>query len=39
MKKKRVIGNFSSCLKHAYKLAKSHEADYLPGWCGPAKDD
>jgi len=39
MKKKHVIGNFSYSLKEAYKLAKSHDADYLPGWCGPAKDD
>ena len=39
MKKKSVIGNFSYSLKEAYKLAKSHDADYLPGWCGPAKDD
>ena len=39
MKKKRVTADFSHALKEAYKLAKSHDADYLPGWCGPAKDD
>jgi hypothetical protein len=39
MKKKRVTANFSHALKEAYALAKSRDADYLPGWCGPAKDD
>ena len=39
MKKKRVTSDFGRALKDAYKLAKSHDADYLPGWCGPAKDD
>lgn len=39
MKKKRVTSDFPRALREAYKLAKSHDADYLPGWCGPAKDD
>ena len=39
MKKKRVTSDFRRALKEAYTLAKSHDADYLPGWCGPAKDD
>jgi hypothetical protein len=37
--KKTVEKHYRSALKQAQKLAKSHDADYLPGWCGPAKDD
>ena len=34
--KPRVLANdFSDALVRALKLAKSGEADYLPGWCGP----
>jgi hypothetical protein len=39
LKPKGVKSHFSRALKDAYKLARSHEADYLPGWCGPSKDD
>lgn len=39
LKKKHVMSDFGRTLKEAYRLAKSHDADYLPGWCGPAKDD
>jgi hypothetical protein len=34
-----VVGNdFDKALKQAMKLAKSEEASYLPGWCGPHAD-
>jgi hypothetical protein len=36
--KKTVEKHYAHALKEAQKLAKSHDADYLPGWCGPAKD-
>jgi len=39
MKHKLVEHEFARALKEALRLAKSHDADYLPGWCGPAKDD
>jgi hypothetical protein len=29
-----VAGNFEAALKEAFQLAKSKDADYLPGWCG-----
>lgn len=32
---KAVDKNFVKALKRALELAKSHEANYLPGWCGP----
>lgn len=34
-----VTGNFGHALKRALKLAKSIEADHLPGWCGPVRRD
>jgi hypothetical protein len=37
--KKTVEKHYPRALKEARKLAKSHDADYLPGWSGPAKDD
>lgn len=39
IKKKTVEKHYTRALKEAQKLANSHDADYLPGWCGPAKDD
>jgi hypothetical protein len=30
--------DFNSTLQAALKLAKSAEADYLPGWCGPVEE-
>ena len=27
--------NFSSAIERAMELAKSEDARYLPGWCGP----
>jgi hypothetical protein len=35
IKRSEVTEKFPQALKHALKLAKSMEADYLPGWCGP----
>ncbi|HEY2136678.1 MAG TPA: ParB-like protein [Xanthobacteraceae bacterium] len=35
MKRKSVERDFDSALIKALKLAKSPEANYLPGWCGP----
>ena len=39
MKRKLVEGDFGRALREAVRLAKSHEANYLPGWCGPAQDE
>jgi hypothetical protein len=33
--KKEVEQDFASALEAAFTLAKSEEADHLPGWCGP----
>jgi hypothetical protein len=35
IKRKAVEQDFDRALRDALKLAKSAEADYLPGWCGP----
>ena len=37
IKEKRVENDFSAALEKAMALAKSKEAGYLPGWCGPSK--
>jgi hypothetical protein len=34
MKRAAVESDFDAALKQALKLAKSKDADYLPGWCG-----
>ena len=36
--KKRVESHFDKAVEEALRLARSHEADYLPGWCGPSDD-
>jgi hypothetical protein len=36
MKRKAVDSDFAAALARAVKLAKSRDADYMPGWCGPA---
>ena len=36
--RKEVDGHFERAVDAALKLAKSGEADYLPGWCGPTDD-
>jgi hypothetical protein len=38
IKRKRVESDFEGALDEALKQAKSREADYLPGWCGPIED-
>jgi hypothetical protein len=35
MKRKLVESNFDRAVERALELAKSTDADYLPGWCGP----
>ncbi len=35
IKRKAVEANFDKALAGAVKLAKSKDASYLPGWCGP----
>ena len=39
MKRKSVERDFPLAIKQAKKLAKSKDANYLPGWCGPVEDD
>jgi len=38
LKRTTIEKDFSGALKAAYKLAKSPEAKYLPGWCGPSDE-
>ncbi len=35
IKRKQVEAEFDQALEQALQLAKSMDADYLPGWCGP----
>jgi hypothetical protein len=35
LKRKAVEKDFDGALEEALKLAKTEEAGYLPGWCGP----
>jgi hypothetical protein len=37
--RKLVDGDFDHAMEKALALAKSKDAIYLPGWCGPAADD
>jgi len=39
IKPKSVQEDFASAISKALKLAKSGDAQYLPGWCGPAGDE
>jgi hypothetical protein len=39
MKRKRVEHNFDEAILKALELAKSKDANYLPGWCGPSPED
>ena len=39
IKRARVEDDFSAALEHALRLAKSDDADYLPGWCGLVPPD
>ncbi|HXM30795.1 MAG TPA: chromosome partitioning protein ParB, partial [Xanthobacteraceae bacterium] len=38
IKRKVVVRDFDGALKKALKLAKSLDANYLPGWCGPVDE-
>lgn len=35
LERKSVEADFDDALEQALKLARSKDADYLPGWCGP----
>jgi hypothetical protein len=39
IERKIVEDHFSKALEKALGLGRSHDAIYLPGWCGPASDD
>jgi hypothetical protein len=39
LKRRLLQDNHARALKEARRLAKSPDANYLPGWCGQAKDD
>jgi len=39
MKRKAVAANFEIALEEALELAKSMDANYLPGWCGPVPEE
>jgi hypothetical protein len=39
MKRKAVKANFEIAVKEALELAKSMDANYLPGWCGPVPEE
>jgi hypothetical protein len=39
LSRKTVEDNFSKAMEKALELAKSENAIYLPGWCGPAAED
>jgi hypothetical protein len=39
VKQKMIEQDFARAMEMALKLAKSTDADYLPGWCGPIPDD
>ena len=39
IKRTRVEDNFTQALERALKLARSEDAGFLPGWCGPVPRD
>jgi hypothetical protein len=39
MKRKLVDHDFARAMHKALQLAKSPDANYLPGWCGPSPED
>ena len=39
MKRKAVEDNFDHALEKALQLAKTQDANYLPGWCGPSPEE
>ena len=38
MRRKDVERDFERAVEEALELAKSDDADYLPGWCGPSPE-
>ena len=38
LKRKNVEADFSHAVEKALSLAKSTEANFLPGWCGPTDE-
>ena len=38
IKRKAVEADFAATMERALRLARSEEAEYLPGWCGPKAD-
>ena len=39
MKRKLVEKDFERAIEKALQLAKSEDAGYLPGWCGPLPEE
>jgi len=39
LKRKAIENDFGGTMEKALKLARSSEASYLPGWCGPVTDE
>ena len=39
IKRGQVEDNFDRALEGALQMARSKDASYLPGWCGPSPDD
>jgi hypothetical protein len=39
LNRKAVEADFAQAMENALQLAKSDDADYLPGWCGPTSQD
>jgi hypothetical protein len=39
MKRKQVETDFERAVEKALQLAKSKDANYLPGWCGPLPEE
>jgi hypothetical protein len=39
VKRKMIEDDFDHALESALQLAKSKDADYLPGWCGPSPEE
>jgi hypothetical protein len=39
IKRNAVEDNFTRAMEKALQLAKSRDAGYLPGWCGPLPED
>jgi len=39
IKRKAIENDFDRALENALQLAKGQDANFLPGWCGPAPED